>query len=266
MPLTNKNEKYFFFGNDKAKGQISGYRHYHDTFEIYYLESGHCRYFIDSKCYDVDAGDIVLIPEGVIHHTTYRDEYHSRKLINCSNSYIPSSVADRMPSMLYLYRNTSISTDIKQIFQNIEEEYYLSDAYSKEAVAAHVRLLFYLLARNENQYPSASTVSEYVSSALEMLLRDFTENITLSGVAERISISPEHLSRIFKKETGFGFSEYLTILRLKKAEEMLKSDTRTSIAEVAYACGFNDSNYFSERFKANYGSSPKDYKKELFKA
>ena len=86
-------------------------------------------------------------------------------------------------------------------------------------------------------------------------------DLKLTDVAEEVSISPEHLSRVFKKETGFGFSEYLSLVRLQKAEELLKSEKDLSISEVAYHCGFNDSNYFSEKFKRSYGVSPLKYKK-----
>ena len=44
--------------------------------------------------------------------------------------------------------------------------------------------------------------------------------------------------------------------RLQKAEEMLKHETGRAVSEVAYACGFNDGNYFSYKFKKAFGVSP----------
>ena len=67
-------------------------------------------------------------------------------------------------------------------------------------------------------------------------------------------------SPLFKRVTGFGFCEYLTLLRLRRAEFMLKNEPGLSISSVAYACGFNDSNYFSHKFKLAYGKSPKELK------
>ena len=74
------------------------------------------------------------------------------------------------------------------------------------------------------------------------------------------AVSAEHLSRTFKKETGFGFSEYLTLVRLQKAEYMLRNEPGRSVCEIAYACGFNDSNYFSAKFKQTYGKAPSKFK------
>ena len=80
--------------------------------------------------------------------------------------------------------------------------------------------------------------------------------VKLSFLAEMLSVSQEHLSRVFKQETGIGFKDYLMQFRLKKAEEMLRHETGRAVSEVAYACGFNDGNYFSYIFKKAYGVSP----------
>jgi len=85
--------------------------------------------------------------------------------------------------------------------------------------------------------------------------------MTLTDMAKYLSVSPEHLSRTFKKETGFGFNEYVNLVRLQKAYVMLKHENGKSVSEVAYSCGFNDSNYFSVIFKKMYGEKPSDVRK-----
>jgi transcriptional regulator GlxA family with amidase domain len=80
--------------------------------------------------------------------------------------------------------------------------------------------------------------------------------ITLPMLAAMHGVTPGHLSRTFKRETGYGISEYLTLVRLRKAEFMLKNEPGKSVNEVAFACGFNDSNYFSFKFKKAYGVPP----------
>lgn len=254
-------ERYFRFETDINAKPIVGHRHYHNAFEIYYLEKGECHYFIHNKSYEVKEGDLILIPEGVIHHTTYKEGIHSRKLLYCSQAFIPSSVAGRLPSLLYLYRNEAVADEIKKIFSDIEREYSSPDVFSQGIVAAKVELLFFILVRNENQAPKTSEGNAYVSAAVEYIRKNFSGEISLSDVARHVSVSPEHLSRIFKKETGFGFSEYLTLVRLQKAEELLRNEKTLSVAEIAYRCGFNDSNYFCEKFKKSYGVSPLKYKK-----
>jgi AraC-like DNA-binding protein len=100
---------------------------------------------------------------------------------------------------------------------------------------------------------------------ISFIKENYQATITLQQLADMHFISPEHLSRTFKKETNFGFNEFISLVRLQKAEFFLKEHPEMSISEVAYACGFNDSNYFSDKFKRTYGISPLRYSKS-FKA
>ena len=61
--------------------------HYHDSVEVYYLEKGECNYFVGDKTYKAVSGDVIVIPENVIHRTTYFAPY-SRSLIYCKISYM----------------------------------------------------------------------------------------------------------------------------------------------------------------------------------
>ena len=97
---------------------------------------------------------------------------------------------------------------------------------------------------------------------MKIISENFQTNLVLNDLAESFSVSPEHLSRTFKKETGFGFNEYLTLVRLQKAEQFLEDGELKTVSEIAYACGFNDSNYFSDRFKKTHGISPLKFRQK----
>ena len=104
-----------------------------------------------------------------------------------------------------------------------------------------------------------------VEECVKHIKKNFAQKIALSEMAKQYSVSQEHLSRIFKKETGFGFNEFITLVRLQRAEAMLKNENGKTISEIAYACGFNDSNYFSDKFKKAYGTAPSDVRKQYLK-
>lgn len=249
-------EQEYYYNVDTTKKILGCDKHYHGVFEIYYLEKGSCTYFIDDRCYEVKEGDVVLIPEGIIHNTVYQNERHRRKLIQCSKKYIPTSVYEKMQSLVYIYRNPTVRSDIDRIFDRIEKEYENSDDFSKDMLVYLTGELLFLLARNIRNRQDITTGSVYIEKALGYVRENFTSDIKLSDVAEICHISTEHLSRKFKKETGLGFNEFLNMLRLQKAEYILKNDKDISVAEVAFACGFNDSNYFSEKFHSVYGYTP----------
>lgn len=256
-------DELFYF--DKVVWHQSSFctRHYHNSFEIYYLKEGYCNYFIDNRSYDLEPGDLVLIPEGVIHKTMYKKEKHTRLLINCTSYYVPTSMRSIIPSMLYLYRNPSLSKQIEELMEKIAVEYETNDIYRTEALKCLTHELFFLLARNAGNRARVETGNIFVEETVNYIQQNYMNDISLSEMARMRAVSPEHLSRTFKKETGFGFSEYLTLVRLQKAEYMLRNEPGKSISEVAYATGFNDSNYFSDKFKRTYGITPSKMKKKI---
>ncbi len=230
--------------------------HYHHAFEIYYMKSGECNYFIGNRSYKVLPGDLILIPESVIHRTNYDGIPHSRELINCSSEYIPNTLMERIKDLGHLYCNHKVTRKLDEIFAKIEKEYEHADILSSEVLKCYTAEIFFLILRNENEHEDELEESSLVTQALKYIQKNYMNEVKLSQVAKNASVSAEHLSRMFKKETGFGFNEYLTILRLQKAEFMLRNEPGRSVGEVAYACGFNDGNYFSYKFKEAYGVSP----------
>ncbi len=255
------NDLYFH----KAVREIGscGTRHYHSTFEVYYMKEGSCNYFIDNKSYEVHGGDVILIPEGVIHKTIYGKEMHTRWLINVTADMIPKGVIPLIPSMIYLYRNPAIIPELERIYNKIGEEYESSNIFKDELLGCLVHELFYLFARNYDNRERVETGNIFVEQTVKYIQKNYMNEITLSGMARMRSVSPEHLSRTFRKETGFRFSEYLTLVRLQHAEYMLKNEPGKSVSDVAYACGFNDSNYFSDKFKKTYGIAPSKVKRSM---
>ena len=235
--------------------------HYHDFYEIYYMMNGNCNYFIDDKIYEVFAGDIVLIPKGVIHRTNYVSSEHTRILIECSENMVPESVRNSLSSILYLYRGTYINKDFYSIFKRLEKEYNNPDQFSREMIQSTLNMVFCTFARTKSIVKDARRKNNMIEDVVAHVKENFNQPINLSQVARDHFVSQEHLSRTFKKHTGFGFNEYLTLVRLQHAEQLLKSPAKMSISEIAYNCGFNDSNYFSDKFKKAYGISPLRYSK-----
>ena len=253
----------FRYNIKKTIGGTMHSHHYHDYFEVYYMSSGRCSYFIDGKCFEVVEGDIILIPSGVIHRTNYGSEQHSRILVECSYDYIPHSVAACIDEVGYLFRNSAVSEKVLTLLQDIEKEYKHPDDFSEDVIRAKMTEIFVRLARGRSLVRDALTNNPLVERSAGYIKRNYAQDIKLSKVARDNFVSAEHLSRVFKRDTGFGFNEYLTLVRLQHAEQMLKSNNKMSVSEIAYSCGFNDSNYFSDRFKRVYGASPLKYKKDF---
>lgn len=246
----------FYF--DRAENKLCSLstQHYHSAFEIYYLKDGLCHYFIGNTSFEVVSGDIVLIPEGTIHRTQYTNKPCTRLLINFSKDFVSPEIFEKAKGIGYLYRNERTEGRVDEVFALIEEEYKRGDELAPLSLKCYTEELLLLLIRNTAQSNVRKEEYGLVETAVKFIQDNFMNSVKLTEVAERLCVSEEHLSRIFKKKTGFGFNEYLTTIRLQKAEYMLKNEPGRSVSDIAYACGFNDSNYFSYKFKKEYGISP----------
>jgi len=253
----NKNESQAFYFSKRENVQgSSSTRHYHELFEIYYLKSGRCNYFIHERSYDVCAGDIILIPKGVIHRTNYGARPHSCLLINFAEELISPEILGQALALGYHYRNAELAQHVEALFSRIEEDYNRADELTPHALRIYTEQLLVLMIRCGNKKRPESSGGSVVEHAMRYIHDNYSSDIRLSAVAKLMNVCPEHLSRLFKRQTAFGFNEYVTLSRLQRAENILMNEPGRSICEIAYACGFNDSNYFSYKFKEQYGVSP----------
>ncbi len=88
----------------------------------------------------------------------------------------------------------------------------------------------------------------------------FSENISLDDLADKVQLSKNYVSAIFRKETGVNFLDFLTSKRIDEAAKLLRKSTM-SISEIAEKVGYSDVKYFSKLCKKNLGMSPSEYRK-----
>jgi len=101
--------------------------------------------------------------------------------------------------------------------------------------------------------------SQVVNMAIKYLKENFRSDISLEEISHYVHLSPYYFSRIFKKETGLNFVEYLTKLRIDEAKRMLRESEET-IVNIAGIVGYNEPNYFSRVFRKLEGITPKQYR------
>jgi two-component system response regulator YesN len=101
--------------------------------------------------------------------------------------------------------------------------------------------------------------SAIVKRALDYLGEHYNEAVSLKEIAALVHLNPNYFCQLFKAETGENFSNYLTSLRLKKAEELLKN-TDLRAYEIAEKIGYPNLSYFSRIFKKYTGKSPFEYR------
>ncbi len=106
--------------------------------------------------------------------------------------------------------------------------------------------------------------NKIVLATKEYLEAHYAEDVSLEDVAEHVNISPQYFSKLIKKNTGFNFIDWLSMLRVKKAKELLTNSNLT-VKEVCFMVGYKDPNYFSRIFKKKIGMTPSEYVKNKTK-
>ena len=110
---------------------------------------------------------------------------------------------------------------------------------------------------------SESIVPErMIDRVINDIREHYTEDIQLTTLASKYSVSIARLSTDIKKKIGMTFSDYVTQLRIQRAKELLP-DESMSISEIAEIVGYNDYFYFIKVFKKVQGISPSKYRKTL---
>lgn len=105
-------------------------------------------------------------------------------------------------------------------------------------------------------------IHEGIRRALAFIRDHFAEPITLAQVAEEAGLSKFYLCRLFRRQVGVSFRQYLHVLRIDRAKRLL-ADPQLTVTEVAYATGFDDLSHFDNVFNRIVGVSPTGYRKAI---
>lgn len=141
--------------------------------------------------------------------------------------------------------------DYSSYLEEISELNNLSDLY--QWILSRMKYISNRIQEKKDQKCSA-----LVERTKTLLKSNYTDELTLEGVARVQNISPQYLSKLFKEETGYTFVEFLTRLRIEYAQKLMM-DSEFSIKEICYKVGYSDPNYFSRLFRKQTGFMPKTF-------
>ena len=99
-----------------------------------------------------------------------------------------------------------------------------------------------------------------IKKSIQYINDNVSTNISLDSVAEYIYLSPSYFSRLFKKEMGINFIDYLNKVRIEESKKYL-TDLKISLSDIANTVGFTDQSYYTKVFKKIEGISPGQYRK-----
>jgi len=105
-----------------------------------------------------------------------------------------------------------------------------------------------------------SSGDERVGVVIHEMEKHFrSPNLSVESLADDVRITPVHLRKIFRKETGHSPRQYLNAMRLRESVLMLRASS-ASIKEVAAACGYASDHYFHLIFRRKYDCTPTEFR------
>ncbi|WP_040950100.1 helix-turn-helix transcriptional regulator [Gorillibacterium massiliense] len=251
--------------------------HWHDHFEWLAITKGSFRVQVEARFEDVREGDAIFVNARQVHSAFPIEE----------NSELYAVVFNEA-----LLRNSSLdSTEIKYIKPLLGHEALLPPFYRAEQSGAspiHAAIVktvedfrekrfgYELLIKSalfaalghafQYELVSITDAKTKHQAAIQPLLvhlsQHFCDPISIEKAAQMICVSPNYFCALFKKATGKTLLEYVNLLRVHEAEQLLRTRLY-SIEQVALKVGYTNTTYFGRVFKKYKNQTAREYLNSL---
>lgn len=238
-----------------------GLPNWHENIELLLCTDGEGKVKCDTKFYDFNIGDIVVVNSNTLHtiiseiSVTYDCLIIDRGFLEENGIPINSlrfAELIRDPEVTKCFKATVESFELR----NEENGFWLPAYIRSYVLQLMVSLCKKYAAGTSNSSDLCAISCERVKKVMLYIHDNLSKQLTLDEIAEHIGISKYHLSREFKDWTGKTIFDSINILKCKEAQEMLLNGARVS--ETATACGFESLSYFSRTFKKYIGILPSE--------
>ena len=123
-----------------------------------------------------------------------------------------------------------------------------------------INILTSLVLQDAQMDTSRRAVPRYIEGIMDRINFGYASHITLDALAAEFNVSKYHLSREFKKYTGYSPNEYLISVRINRAKELLRR-TGYTVGEISQLTGCGDVNHFIQLFKTREKTTPAAFRR-----
>lgn len=254
-------------------------RHSHGFDELVIILKGTAIHVIDDQEFTVKAGDVFVIAQD--HEHQYQD-MHGLALANILFDPDALGIAHwdirALPGFHALFSlepafrsqhqfksRLQLSerqlNQVNEMIHDLTRETEIRNPGYRVMAKGLFMQLAVQLSRCYSDKPSEESLGLLrIGDAIAHIETHYTEKITLDELAKKSHLSKRHFTRIFQDCIGRSPIDQLMYVRCQKAAELLKGTERT-ITDIAFDCGFSDSNYFTRCFRKTMNQTPKQYRK-----
>ena len=157
---------------------------------------------------------------------------------------------------------TSEREDIRQLFYRLHKSYGNGQRYEAEIVNAYIMAMFFELLKisRTSGKKDKAYVSVLTGRFKDLLSHKVYESQRISDYAKALSISPNHLNKVVKADTGISPSVWMARSILSEAKNLLLQKDML-VSDIACRLGFIDASYFARFFKKHTGMKPTEFRK-----
>ena len=242
--------------------------HWHKWIELEFVTSGTGKQIIDGVEYDLLPGSAYLLlptnthaifPKGKMEVITLSFDY----------TFIPSSL---FPFISKQHEAIVVNLNDKALKRFIDlsdflfEEFLDGSEFKNENIASYCSLLliefFIQTGHKKDEDESLISPKRQIAQILDYIQQYYSDNPTLTQIAETFHFNTSYFSSFFKKHMGITYKNYLNDVKISNAKKLLL-ENKLSIIEIALSCGFNSLSNFSNAFKKNTGMTPTEFIKSI---
>ena len=245
--------------------------HSHSFYEILYCRNTcGAEYLVESVRYQLQKGDIILVPPGISHRPLlpeHMTEPYRRDVLWISGEFLgmlrqvfpPEPKQKNYPRVL---RTSGTRWEyLGDLFRTGVEEFEGQEPGWEAAVLGNTTHLMAHLRRavlDQSAHPPKAEKPDLVERVLAYVEGNLAERITLADAARQFYVSESTISQSFRKKMGVSFYRCVTQRRLIAAKTLIGEGVL--LEDVAGKVGFSDYSSFYRAFKQEYGISPRQYR------
>lgn len=254
---------------DKPGWRCNTMPHWHAELEFVYILSGSLKVIRNGKMQSIHSGEFYFCNSKTIHSTVTPDNTSNYKYIvlllshdlllrfqeDCSFD-IPSGSA-------YEHLKAQLECLVK-LLEPPKENTRLNLDIEKNKVLLEICqiLLSECLIKPISNSDSILAANSYAKTIMEYVRQNYNQPLSLPTIANMVGLSPQYLSKYFRKATGFGIMHYINRVRLDYANEDLL-DYNITVVDAALNNGFPNVKSYVKLCKDIYGMSPSELRKTL---
>ncbi len=258
--------------------------HSHDFIEIVYFDCGKGWHNVDGVVYKVTRGDIYIIKRGVSHCYYSEAENTMYSGFSVYNSIFDESFFEELPlenvddfmgKFLKRYMNATESEDKKFYYARRTSSFSFKDILSKMYAeykqkapgylsvlkSRLIELMIEIMRRSEdNTGLMGKRAKEEICDSIKWYIDNASlVNITVKEIADKIGYSVSHINKVFKAAEGKTIIKYINEVKMRQINKMLL-ESEMPIEEIMFMYGYSDKKRFYERYKREFGCTPKQYR------